>query len=246
MVQPGPSWRIVASEIIESPESPQSPDNLVENVPRVGVEIPLGIGSESSSEDEYEEPSSEEEKIKVDEKNGPVNNNPPIEYGFDDDYVGDDHFTLYTRRDVHALKGWSAFVLERHSCAGFLFPEPPIPERLHLVRQAINGVNWQRSVLSGSRECKIEMLSAAIIGYSITTDRERREFLRLFGAWANVEFRAGLRDLAAGGGFLRLEESSRESFVGVGAVQNLVFYFGLCAACWYIEVGIAQTSFLKS
>ena len=69
----------------------------------------------------------------------------------------------------------------------------------------MNGVNWQRSVLSGSGECIVEMLLAAITGYSITTARERREFLRLFGVWANSEFRAGLRDLAARGGILKLE-----------------------------------------
>ena len=86
MDQPGPSSRVAASEIIESPESPQSPDNIVQNVPRLRVEIPLGIGLESSSEDEYEEPSSEEEDNNVDENNGPVNNNhPPVDYGYDDD-----------------------------------------------------------------------------------------------------------------------------------------------------------------
>ena len=206
MDQPGPSSRVVASEIIESPESPQSPDNKVQNVPRVGVEIPRRIGLESSSEDEYDEPSSEEEDNNVDENNGPVkNNHPPVDYGYDDDYIGDDQFTLYTRRDVYALKGWRAYVLERRSCRGFLVPSPLIPERLNLVLRAINGANWQRSVLSGSGECIIEMLSAAITGFSLTVPRERREFLRLFGVWANSEFRSGLRDLAARGGFLDLD-----------------------------------------
>ena len=95
MDQQGPSSRNVVPQMIqESPESPQSPDNIVENVPRVGVEIPLGIGLESSSEDEYEEPPSEDENNNVDENNGPVNNNPPVDYGYDDDYIGDDQFTL--------------------------------------------------------------------------------------------------------------------------------------------------------
>ena len=101
MDQPAPSSRIVAPEIIESPESPQSPDNIVENVPRVAVEIPLGIGLESSSEDEYEEPSSEEENNNVDEKNGPVYVNPPVDDGYDDYYIGDDQFTLYTPRYIY-------------------------------------------------------------------------------------------------------------------------------------------------
>ena len=131
-MEPGPSSRIVASEIVESPESPQSPNNVVENIPYVGVEISLGIGLESSSEDEYEETSSEE-----DNKNGPVNieqsaeQNEPVDYGYDEVYIGDTNFTLYTRRDVYLLKGWRAFVLERRNCAGFLTPEPPIPERLN-------------------------------------------------------------------------------------------------------------------
>ena len=205
MDQPGPSSRNVVPQLIqESPESPQSPDNIVENVPRVGVEIPLGIGLESSSEDEYEEPSSEEEN-NVDENNGPVNNNPPVDYGYDDDYIGDDQFTLYTRRDKYALKGWRAYVLERRSCRGFLVPSPPIPERLNLVLRAVNGVNWQKSILSGSGEAIIEMFNAAITGFALTVPRERREFLRLFGVWANSKFRAGLRDLAPRGGFLELE-----------------------------------------
>ena len=80
-----------------------------------------------------------------------------------------------------------------------------MPQRLNLVLRAINGVIWQRSVLSGSGECIIEMVSAAITGYSITTARERREFLRQFGVWANAEFWAGLRDLVVRGGFLGLE-----------------------------------------
>ena len=66
MDQPGPSSRTTIPQLIESPESPTgsnasgiSVNN--DNVLRVGIEIPLGIGLESSSEDEYEEPSSEEE-----------------------------------------------------------------------------------------------------------------------------------------------------------------------------------------
>ena len=192
------------------PESPSKPENIdsPDIFPRVGVEIPLGIGFES--EDEYEEPSSEEDDDvnNVDnenEDNGPVNQAAPIDYGFDEDYIGDDQFTLYTRRDIYALMGWRAYVLEWRSCRGFLVPAPPIPERLNLVLREVNGVNWQRSVLSGSGECIIEMLSAAITGFSLTVPRERREFLRLFGVWANSEFRAGLRDLAARGGFLELK-----------------------------------------
>ena len=213
MDQPGPSSRVVASEIIESPESPTGSNSsdvpTNENIiPRVGVEIPLGIGLDSSSEEEYEEPSSEEENVKnvdYDDGNGPVNQAAQVDYGFDEDYIGDDQFTLYSRRDIYLLKGWRAYVLERRSCRGFLVPEPPIPGRLVLVLRAMSGSNWQKAVLSGSGECIIEMLSAAITGYSITTARERREFLRLFGVWANSEFRAGLRDLAARSGFLDLD-----------------------------------------
>ena len=203
MDQPGPSSRIVTPEIIESP---QSPHNVVEIVPRVEVEIPLGIGLESSSGDEFDEPSSEEENIDVAIKNEqPAEQNGAVGYGFDEDYIGDSQFTLYTRRDLYLLKGWRAYVLERRNCAGFLIPEPPIPERLNLFLRAIKGANWQWSVLSGSGECIIEMLSAAVTGFSITVPRERREFLRLLGVWANNEFRAGLRDLAARGGLLELE-----------------------------------------
>ena len=206
MDQPGPSSRNVgSSEIIESPESPQSPDNGVQNVPRVGVDIPLGIGLESSSEDEYEEPSSEEENVDNDNNNGPADEEPPIDYGFEEDFIGDSNFTLYSRHDVNMLRGWKAFVLDRRNCRGFLVPEPPIPERLNLVLRAISGINWQRAVLSGSGEVIIEQLSAAITGFSLNSPRERREFLRLFGVWANAEFRAGFRDLACRGGFLDLD-----------------------------------------
>ena len=210
MDQPGPSSRNVVPQMIqESPESPQSPDNIdnPNNIPRVGVEIPLGIGLES--DDDYEEPSSEEEEnVNSDsDDNGPVNQAAaaPVDYSYEDDYIGDEQFTLYTRRDIYALKGWRAYVWERRNCLGFLVPSPPIPERLNLVLRAVNGVNWQKSILSGSGEAIIEMLNAAITGFSLTVPRERREFLRLFGVWANSEFRAGLRDLAARGGFLELE-----------------------------------------
>ena len=212
MDQPGPSSRNVPQGIRESPESPSEPENIEidNNVPRVGIEIPLGIGLES--DDEYEEPSSEEDdnvnNVDSDsDNNGPANQAAPapVDYGYDEDYIGDEQFTLYTRRDIYALKGWRAYVLERRSCRGFLVPSPLIPERLNLVLRAVNGVNWQKSILSGSGEAIIEMLNAAITGFSLTVPRERREFLRLFGVWANSEFRAGLRDLAARGGFLELE-----------------------------------------
>ena len=215
----------------------------------MGVEIPLGIGLES--DDEFEEPSSEEEEnVNSDsDDNGPVNQAAPtpVDYGYDDDYIGDEQFTLYSRRDIYALKGWRTYVLERRSCRGFLIPSPPIPERLNLVLRAVNGVNWQKSILSGSGEAIIEMLNAAITGFALTVPRERREFLRLFGVWANNEFRAGLRDLAARGGFL---ERDRIEFQGVllwcGRDPHFFLYcFSRCAACWYVGIGIAQTAFLK-
>ena len=187
MDQPGPSARTTVPQIIESPESPTGSNssevsiNDNNNVPRVGIEIPLGFGLEDSSKDEYEEPSSgEEEETKIsddDDDDGPANQAAPIDYGFDDDYFRDDQFTLYTRRDVYLLKCWRAYVLERRRCAGFLVPEPPIPERLNLVLRPISGLNWQKAVLSGSGECIIEQLSAAVTGFSLTVPRERREFL---------------------------------------------------------------------
>ena len=211
MDQPGPSSRnVVPQYIAESPESPSESENFdsPNNIPRVGVEIPLGIGLES--DDEYEEPSSEEgddvNNVNNDmDDNGPDNQAAPIDYGFDEDHIGDDRFTLYSRRDVYLLKGWRAYVLERRSCGGFLVPEPPIPERLVMVLRAISGLNWQKAVLSGSGECIIEQLSAAVTGFSLAVPRERREFLRLVGVWPNAEFRAGLRELAARGGFLDLD-----------------------------------------
>ena len=198
MDQPGPSSRnVVPLNIQESSESPSAPENIdsPDNIPRVGVEIPLGIGLESK--DEYEEPSSEEEN------NAGPQNEP--DYGYDDDYIGDDHFTLYTRRDVYSLQRWRAFVRERRSCGGFLASDPRIPDRLNLVLRALYGVNWQRAVLSGSSEIIVIQLSSAITGFSITSPRERRKFLRFFGVWANAEFRAGLRDLACRDSFLDLE-----------------------------------------
>ena len=124
MDQPGPSLRnVVPQNIQEIPESPSEPENFEKdnNIPRVGIEIPLGIGLESSSEDEYEEPSSEEEGVNNNDEddNGPVNRAAPIDYGFDDDYIGDDQFTFNTGRDVYLLKDWRAYVLDRRSCAGF-------------------------------------------------------------------------------------------------------------------------------
>ena len=213
MDQPGPSSSNAVPQIIlESPESPSESETMdnPNNFPRVGVEIPLGVGLES--DDEFEEPSSEEEEnvnnVNSDsDDNGPVNQAAPapVDYGYDDDYIGDEQFTLYSRRDIYALNGWRAYVLEWRSSRGFLIPSPPIPERLNLVLRAVNGVNWQKYILSGSGEAVIEMLNAAITGFALTVPRERREFLRLFGVWANSEFRAGLRDLAARGGFLELE-----------------------------------------
>ena len=147
-----------------------------DDVPRVGIEIPLGIGLESSSEDEYEEPSSDVEIVAAN-GNGPVNIDPPIDYEYDDDFIGDSHSTLYSRRDLFLLKGWRAFVLEWRNYAGFLVPELPIPEKLILYLGAVNGVKWQRSVSCGSGEVIIEMLSAATTGFSVTTPRQKRGVL---------------------------------------------------------------------
>ena len=85
------------AETTAKPTGSDSSDVVTNNiVSQVGIEIPLGIGLESSSEDEYEEPSSEEEDVNNnnDDDNGPVNQAAPIDYGFDDDYIGDDQFTL--------------------------------------------------------------------------------------------------------------------------------------------------------
>ena len=210
MDQPGPSSQNVIPETPESPSGSNSSevstnDNI--NTPRVGIEIPLGIGLEDSS-DEYEEPSSEDENgnNNDDENNiGPAEQNEPIDYGYDEDYIGDSQSTLYTRRDVYSLQGWRTFVRERRSCAGFSVPDPPIPERLNLVLRALCGVNWQQAVLSPSGGVIKFELSAAFTGFSLSTPRERREFLRLIGVWPNEEFRAGLRDLACRGGFLDLD-----------------------------------------
>ena len=179
----------------------------VNNIPRVRIEIPLGFGLESSSEDEYEELSSEQENVNNDDNNkdGPVNEEPPVDYGFEEDFIGDSNFILYSRQDVNLLTGWRAFVMDRQNCAGFLIPEPHIPVRLNLVLRAISGVNLHRAILSGSEEVIIEQLSAAITGFCITSPRERRELLRLFGVWANAKFQAGFRDLACWGGFLNLD-----------------------------------------
>ena len=256
MDQPGPSSSTTIPQLIESPESPTGSNasgisvNNKDNVPRIGIEFPLGIGLETSSEDEYEEPSSEEENVNNvdnDDGNGPVNQAAQIDYGFDEDFIGDNQFTLFSRRDIYLLKGWRAYVLERQSCRGFLVPEPPIPEPLVLVLRVMSGSNWQKAVLSGSGECIIEMLSAAISGYSITTARERREFLRLFGVWANSEFRAGLRNLAARGGFLDLDYrlDVQEALFWCGRGPHFFHRFSACAAYWYVDIGIAQTSFLK-
>ena len=106
MDQPGPSSRNVVLQIIqESPESPSEPRNIENdsNIPRVTIEIPLGIRLESSLEDEYEEPSSEQENNASPQN--PENEGPSSEeenkagpqnpdYGYDDDYIGDNHFTL--------------------------------------------------------------------------------------------------------------------------------------------------------
>ena len=92
MDQPGPSSRNVIPQFIqESPESPSEPEIIdnPNNNPRVGVEIPLGIGMES--DEEYEEPSSEEgDKVNSDsDDNVPANQAvpAPVDYGYDEDYI---------------------------------------------------------------------------------------------------------------------------------------------------------------
>ena len=86
----------------ESPESPNSPQNRVENFSRFGVQNPRGKGLESSSEDKYEEPSSEErnnDDLPVD-KDPPVEENPPVQFVYIDDCIRVASFKLYTRWDV--------------------------------------------------------------------------------------------------------------------------------------------------
>ena len=211
MDQPGPSSRNVVPQMFqESPESPSEPENIENdnNIPRVGIETPLGIVLESeepsSEEENNASPQNSENEASSSEKGNNAGPQDP-DYGQDDDYIGDNHFTLYTRRDVYSLQGWRAFVRERWNCAGFLVPDPPISKRLNLILRALYGENWQRAVLSGSGEVTVFQLPSAITGYSNTSPRERRKFLRLFGVWANSEFRAGLRDLACRGGFLDLD-----------------------------------------
>ena len=66
-------------------------------------------------------------------------------------------------------------------------------------------MNWQRAKINCSGEAITETLSAGIAGLAMAAPREQREFLRLFGVWANNGLRAGLLNLAARGGFLELE-----------------------------------------
>ena len=184
MRQPEPSSHNVIPETPDNPTGSNSFDVSINNninIPRVGIEILLGIALESSSEDEYEERLSGEENVNNDDDNndGPVNKEPPVDYGFEDDFIGDSHFTLYSRRHVNLLKGWRAILVERRKCAGFLVPEPRIPERINLVLRAISGVSLLLE--KGGSSCGS------------------------FGAWANSEIREGLRDLAARGGFLDLD-----------------------------------------
>ena len=167
MDQPELSSRNVHPETPESPTESNSSEVSVKNIPRVGIEILLGIGLESSSEDEYEEPSSQEENVNndVDNNDGPVNEEPPVYYGFEEVFFGDSNFILFSRQNVKLLRGWWAFV-------SFLIPEPHIPERSKLVLPAISGVNWQRAVLSGSGEVIMEQLSSAITGFCRTSPCE--------------------------------------------------------------------------
>ena len=134
MDQPGPSSQNVFPETPESPTGSNSSDvstNDMNIFPRVGIEIPIGIGVEYSSEDEYEEPSLEEENVNIDrdDNDGLVNEDSPVDNGFEEGFIGDSNITLCSRHDVNMLRGWRAFVLDQRNCAGFLVSEPPIPER---------------------------------------------------------------------------------------------------------------------
>ena len=177
MDPPGPSSR---NEIPETPENPTGSNssevstNDNNNFPGVAIEIPLGIGLEDSSEDEHEQPSSEEENVNndYDDYDDPVNAEPPVDYGFEEDFIGDSNFTLCSRQDFNMLRGRRASVTDWRICAGFSVPEPPIPERLNLLLRAITGINRQQAVLSASGEVIIEQLSAAITGFSITSPRK--------------------------------------------------------------------------
>ena len=100
---------VVPQNIQENPESLSEPENNENdnNIPRIEIEVPLRIGLESSSQDEFEEATSEEENDDVAINNEqPAEQNEAVDYGFDEDYIGDTHFTLYSRRDVYLLKGW--------------------------------------------------------------------------------------------------------------------------------------------
>ena len=104
---------MVAKNIQENPENPSESDNAenVNKIPVVRVELLLGVGLESSFEDEYEEPSSKKEIVV-----GPEN----PDFGCDDECFADNDFTLYTRMDVCSLQRWRAFVREWRSSDGFL------------------------------------------------------------------------------------------------------------------------------
>ena len=147
---------------------------------------------------------------------------------------------------IFFLQGWREFVGERRSCAGFLVTDPPIPENINLVLRTLYGVNWQRAVFCAPVDVILFKVSSALTGFSLAVLLERREFLRFFNVWAAAEIRAGLRDLAARGGILDLDQRSRLYFVGVGVTHTPVFCFGRCASVRYKKIGILQASFLRS
>ena len=110
----------------ENPENPIESDkaeSVVKFIPVVGLQI--APGSDLSCDEEYFEPSSEDEPVV---ENEPVENEPVV-FGYDEDYIGDPAYVLCTGSGIHLRQGCRTFVRKRRTHAGFLVPQLPVPER---------------------------------------------------------------------------------------------------------------------
>ena len=151
----------------------------VQNIPRLKIEIPLGLPERLLEQE--------------------LTFSPVALYENDDKFLG-----LFYRVYVESLNDWVTFTQFTRGSMGYVVQEPHVTGDFKQFLIIMYGSDWGKRVLA--RQTMIVGLEyALIIGYSTLISRMKRAYSNKFFFWTPSQLWAQLRGFTESGGFLELE-----------------------------------------